>query len=133
MQHPNNIQPLHFKIRELILEARSTVSRTVNFVTIVQNWEIGRMIVEEEQGDEAKAEYGKYIIKELSKKVADEFGNSYDERNLRHFRQFYLTYGIEYEKRIEFENLIRYALRSKFKEADIKQNIIRYALRSQYQ
>jgi len=86
MQHPNNINALHSQIRELILEARATVSRTVNYVVIIQNWKTGRMIVEEEQGSEAKAEYGKQIIKELSNKLVDEFGNCYDERNLRNFR-----------------------------------------------
>lgn len=130
MNKLDNILPLHTKVRELIIEARASVAKTVNIVTIVQNWEIGLMIVEEEQGGEAKAAYGKYIIKELSEKLVGEFGNSYDERNLRNFRQFYLTFAIANEKRLEFENSIRYALRSKFQDTDIEQNIIRYALRS---
>ena len=79
MPKPQNIEGLIKSIREIILEARSVVTGTVNYVTIIQNWEIGRMIVEEEQKGKARAEYGKNIITELSKKLTDEFGNSYDE------------------------------------------------------
>jgi len=94
MPTPDKIQNLHKNIRELILEARSAVAKTVNFVSVVQNWEIGRMIVEDEQGGEAKAEYGKYIIKELSEKLTEEFGSSYGKSNLRRYRQFYLSFPI---------------------------------------
>jgi len=94
MQLPNNINNLHIQIRKLILETRSAITKTVNFVSVVQNWEIGRMIVEEEQGGKAKAEYGKYIIKELSEKLTDEFGSCYDASNLKRYRQFYLTFLI---------------------------------------
>ena len=104
MQKPNNIKPLHTKVRELILEARSAISRTVNFVSVVQNWEIGRMIVEEEQGGEAKAEYGKYVIKELSEKLVNEFGSSYDISNLHKYRKFYLTFPIVDALRLQLED-----------------------------
>lgn len=104
MQKPENRNPLHSQVRELIIEARSTVARTVNFVTVVQNWEIGRMIVEEEQGGEAKAEYGKYIIKELAQKLTDEFGSSYEVSNLKRYRQFYLTFPIGAALRHQLKN-----------------------------
>jgi len=131
MESPENLSPLHAQVRDLILEARNAVARTVNFVTVVQNWEIGRMIVEEEQGGEAKAEYGKYIIKELAKKLTDEFGSSYDVSNLHRFRKFYLTFPIVDALRLQLVtpnnqldeiidavrpqsvNIIRHALRDK--------------------
>ena len=95
MNKPKHINTLHTNIRELILEARSTIAKTVNFVSVIQNWELERMIVEEEeQGGESKAEYGKYIIKELSEKLTVEFGSSYDERNLRYYRKFDLIFPI---------------------------------------
>ncbi len=94
MTKPENIKSLHKSIRELILEARSVVSRTVNFVSVIQNWEIGRMIVEVEQKGKAKAEYGKYIIKELAEKLTAEFGSGYDVTNLKRYRQFYLCFPI---------------------------------------
>jgi predicted nuclease of restriction endonuclease-like (RecB) superfamily len=105
MLNSKDKQPLHSKVRELIIEARSAISRTVNFVSVVQNWEIGRMIVEEEQGGEAKAEYGKYIIKELSKKLTEEFGSSYNTSNLKRYRQFYLTFPISAALRHQLETL----------------------------
>jgi hypothetical protein len=94
MPKPQNIEGLIKSIREIILEARSVVTGTVNYVTIIQNWEIGRMIVEEEQKGKARAEYGKNIITELSKKLTDEFGSSYNTSNLKRYRQFYLTFPI---------------------------------------
>jgi predicted nuclease of restriction endonuclease-like (RecB) superfamily len=115
----HNISNLHVKIRDLILEARSTVRNTVNFVTVIQNWEIGRMIVEEEQGGKAKAEYGKYLIKELSAKLTNEFGNGYSIQNLKFFRQFYQIFPIGY------------AVRSQLEYTDIEYNTIRYAVRSE--
>jgi len=59
------------------------------------------MIVEEEQKGKARAEYGKNIITELSKKLDDEFGSSYDERNLRYYRKFYQTFPISATVRYE--------------------------------
>ncbi|MEA3451705.1 MAG: DUF1016 N-terminal domain-containing protein [Bacteroidota bacterium] len=103
MTKPENINNLHSKVREIILEARSAVSRTVNFVSVIQNWEIGRMIVEDEQGGEEKAEYGKFVIKELSVKLTEEFGGSYSVSNLKRYRQFYLTFPISATLRHQFK------------------------------
>jgi predicted nuclease of restriction endonuclease-like (RecB) superfamily len=103
---------LHGQVRELIIEAREAISKTVNFVTVVQNWEIGRMIVEEEQGGAAKAEYGKYIIKELSAKLSGEFGNGYSIQHLKFCRQFFNTYPIGYAVRSQTENAVRDARHS---------------------
>jgi len=117
---------LHTKVRELILEVRSTVSRTLNFVSVVQNWEIGRMIVEDEQGGKAKAEYGKYIIKELSVKLSEEFGGTYSISNLKRYRQFYLTFPISATLRHQLEitdnkeNTISAAVRHQSSEEIIK-------------
>ena len=94
MQKPQNIEGLIKSIREIILEARSVVSGTVNYVMIIQNWKIGRMIVEEEQKGKARAEYGKNIITEFSKKLTDEFGSSFNTSNLKRYRKFYLTFPI---------------------------------------
>jgi hypothetical protein len=66
-------------------------------------WNIGRRIVEEEQQGEIRSEYGKKLIKELSKRLSAEFGKGFSEANLKNFRQFYLTFP-EYE--------IGYTLRS---------------------
>lgn len=56
-------------------------------------FEIGRMIVEEEQNGNERAEYGKQILKELSKRLNTEFEKGFSQRNLEQMRQFYLTYS----------------------------------------
>jgi predicted nuclease of restriction endonuclease-like (RecB) superfamily len=109
---------LYSEIRQLIIESRSLVGKTVNFVSVIQNWEIGHLIVEDEQAGSAKAGYGKYILRNLSEKLTLEFGNNYDERNLRYYRKFYLTFPIQD------------ALRSKFQSVEIKNITIWNALRS---
>lgn len=54
-------------------------------------WHIGQRIVEEEQNGQHRAEYGKYILKELSDALNIEFGKGFEERELRCMRQIYLT------------------------------------------
>ena len=55
-------------------------------------WQIGRRIVEEEQGDAAKATYGEGLLRALSKDLTAEFGMGFSLANLKNFRKFYLTY-----------------------------------------
>lgn len=119
MKQPQNLSNLHNQVRELVLEAKTYVSRSVNFISVVQNWEIGRMIVEEEQDGEAKAEYGKYIIKELSEKLTVEFGTGYTIQHLKFCRQFYNFYPTGSSKHSQINN------------PELQQNEIGYAVRSQ--
>jgi hypothetical protein len=56
-------------IRNIIIEARKKAYRTINFVQVQAYWDIGRLIVEEEQKGEKRAEYGKYLLKGLSEKL----------------------------------------------------------------
>ena len=62
------------------------------------NWNIGRLIVEEEQKDQERAEYGTHLIQNLARKLAAEFGKGFTQQNLRNFRQFYLTFKLENNK-----------------------------------
>jgi predicted nuclease of restriction endonuclease-like (RecB) superfamily len=55
-------------------------------------WQIGRRIVEEEQGGEVRAEYGSQLIRNLARALGDEFGRGVSVANLWNFRQFYLTF-----------------------------------------
>ena len=59
-----------------------------------QNWEIGRLIVEDEQGGKRKAEYGKAQIAGLANRLTAEYGTGYDASNLPNMRQFYLAFPI---------------------------------------
>ena len=67
-------------------------------------FEIGKMIVEEEQDGKEKAEYGKQILSELSERLVSEFGKGFSETNLKQMRYFYLTYSIRQTVSDEFEN-----------------------------
>lgn len=77
----------------LLQNARSKVVQTVNQVMVVTYFEIGRMLIEEEQNDKERADYGKQILKELSKILSKEFGKGFSVDNLENMRRFYLAYG----------------------------------------
>jgi predicted nuclease of restriction endonuclease-like (RecB) superfamily len=83
-------------IKNIISNARNIAIKTINFAMVEAYWNIGRLIVEEEQNGNEKAEYGEYLIKNLSIKLRNEFGNGYNETNLKYFRQFYLTFPISH-------------------------------------
>lgn len=55
-------------------------------------WNIGKLIVEDEQQGNSRAEYGKAVLSDLSKRLTAEFGKGFDERELRRIRQFYLVF-----------------------------------------
>lgn len=70
------------KVVELLKEARKSVVKTVNKTMVLTYFEIGKIIVEEEQKGKSRAEYGKQILKGLSKKLTSEFGKGFSIRNL---------------------------------------------------
>jgi DUF1016 N-terminal domain len=81
-------------IKLLIEEAKAYVVRNVNTAMLVTNFEIGRMIVEEEQNGKHRADYAKQIIPQLSKDLTREFGKGYSASNLASCRKFYLIYSL---------------------------------------
>ena len=83
---------LYQRIRELVVTARQTVARGVDWVQVQTNFEIGRHIVEHEQMGSARADYGKEVIKNLAVQLTDEFGSGFSLSNLKLMRQFYLQF-----------------------------------------
>lgn len=81
------------KILELLNSARNSVVQVVNRTMVQTYFEIGKMIIEEEQGGNTRAEYGKQILKELSQKLTNEFGKGFSQRNIEQMRQFYHIYS----------------------------------------
>ena len=71
----------------IIENARKQAVTQINTIMVKAYWEIGRKIVEEEQRGEIKAEYGKGLLKELSKELTKQYGRGFSERNLRDFRK----------------------------------------------
>ncbi len=81
---------LHARIHALVLAARQTVARGVDLIQVRTNFEIGRHIVEHEQQGQARASYGKDVLKNLAQVLTVEFGSGFSLTNLKLMRQFYL-------------------------------------------
>jgi predicted nuclease of restriction endonuclease-like (RecB) superfamily len=79
-------------IKDIILKAKLSAFRSNNAILLNTYWEIGRLIVEDEQNGNTKAIYGKAVLKNISSQLTLEFGKGFDESNLRNIRQFYLAF-----------------------------------------
>lgn len=77
----------------LLKNAQQQVIRTINSTMVYTYFEIGRMIVEEEQNGKERAAYGKQVLKELSKELTKEFGKGFSVDSLERIRNFYLIYS----------------------------------------
>ncbi|MDD2640760.1 MAG: PDDEXK nuclease domain-containing protein [Arcobacteraceae bacterium] len=84
---------LYKNIKALLHSARSKVYQTINTTMTQTYYEIGKRIVEEEQGGESRAEYGKFLLKLLSVELSNEFGKGFSVDNLENMRKFYLTFS----------------------------------------
>ncbi|WP_192820450.1 YhcG family protein [Rufibacter sp. LB8] len=87
-------EQLFEKIAALIADARRKVMATVNLAMVHTYFEIGRMIVEDEQQGNERAAYGKAVLKELSLRLSKEFGKGFSVENLDRMRFFYKTYSL---------------------------------------
>ncbi|MCL1973151.1 MAG: PDDEXK nuclease domain-containing protein [Endomicrobia bacterium] len=79
-------------IAALLQTARNNAYRSVNSIMIVTYWQIGKRIVEQEQNGKKRADYGDYLITNLSRYLTDTFGKGFSEPNLWNFRQFYVAF-----------------------------------------
>lgn len=78
-------------IRGILDSARAKVYQSANFAMVEAYWQIGKSIVEEQDGSE-RAEYGAGLLKELSKQMTQDFGKGFTVTNLKYMRQFYLAF-----------------------------------------
>ena len=81
-------------VRQIIETARKKVYRCSNTILLEMYWQIGRLIVEDEQKGANRAQYGKATLKHLSQALTLEFGKGFDERNLNNMRAFYRAFPI---------------------------------------
>lgn len=79
-------------VRDLLRQTRGKAYAAVNLIMVDAYWNIGRRIVEEEQGGTERAGYGSQLIRNLARGLGDEFGAGVSVANLKNFRQFYLTF-----------------------------------------
>jgi len=89
-----SLQPLLTELAGLIRQARQQAVRAVDAIQVQTCWEVGRHIVEFEQGGQARAAYGKKLLPTLAKGLAAEFGKGFDASNLRYMRLFYQAFPI---------------------------------------
>jgi len=80
-------------IGALLEESRRSVVRAANCFMTATYWEIGRRIVEFEQGGKKRAEYGDELLKHLGADLSERFGRGFSKQNLERMRRFYLTLG----------------------------------------
>lgn len=81
------------QVTSILQNARQTARAAVELAMVYAYFETGKLIFEEEQKGKSRAEYGKYIIPELSKYLSSKLGKGYSVTNLKQMRKFYLTYS----------------------------------------
>ena len=91
MLEKNNFEMIK-EIKDIILSSRKKVAYEVNNTMLFAYWNVGRVIVENEQNGNIKAEYGKQIMKELSKELRKSLGSGFSVSNLFNMRKLYITY-----------------------------------------
>jgi len=91
-QKDNHLSHLVQSLRQLINDARARALRAVDQIQVQTCWQIGRYIVEFEQGGEVRASYGKGLLSQLATQLTAEFGKGFDASNLRYMRLFYQAF-----------------------------------------
>ena len=81
-------------IKKIIIESKNAAIRSVDFQRVLMYWRLGERIFLEEQRGQERAEYGEYLIKNLSKQLENEFGSGFSYRQLAYCRKFYRLYPI---------------------------------------
>ncbi len=94
-------ETLYGAIRIILENARQKAYKSVNVAMIRAYWQIGRLIVEDEQQGEQRAEYGKKVLEELSERLTAEFGKGFTVTNLKYMRSFYRAFPIGHALRDE--------------------------------
>ena len=87
---PENV---YDRITDLLKQAQITVVQTVNKTMVLTYFEIGRLIVLEEQSGKERAEYGHQLVEELSERLTKEFGKGFSATNIKQMRSFYMIYS----------------------------------------
>ena len=91
MLEKNNMQMIE-EIKDIIISSRNKIAYEINNTMLLAYWNVGRIIVENEQNGNIKAEYGKQVMKELSKELRKVLGSGFSVSNLFNMRKLYVTY-----------------------------------------
>ena len=118
-------------IAQVLEEARATAYRAVNSAMVQAYWNIGRIIVEEEQQGKVRAEYGAALIPALAKRLTAQFGKGFTENNLWYMRQFHMTFPILHAMRGEL-SWTHYRLLLKVEKETARQFYLEEAIASKW-
>lgn len=89
----DDINNTFINIKEMIINSRNRVYTTVNAEMLNLYWNIGKVIIDIQCGEE-RAEYGNYVVEKLSQKLIAEFGRGFSVESLRRMKRFYLSFSI---------------------------------------
>ena len=95
------LEAVYESVRQVLNDARRLTYQAVNSAMVQAYWNVGRIIVEEEQRGEARAEYGKGLIRALSLRLTQDFGKGFTVRNLWYMRSLYAAFPIVHALRAE--------------------------------
>lgn len=95
------------EISVLLQKGREQAAKAVNTLLVQTYWLIGRHIVEFEQGDKEKAEYGSNLLDQLSKDLTQRYGRGFSRSNLSYMRRFYIYFPKIQTTSIQSETRIR--------------------------
>ena len=85
-------EDIYSEIKETLLLSRSQAYSAVNFAMVQAYWQIGRIIIEHEQNGNARADYGKAVLQELSSRLTKDFGKGFSVRTLQQMKKFYVMF-----------------------------------------
>jgi predicted nuclease of restriction endonuclease-like (RecB) superfamily len=97
----SRLETVYESIRQVLDDARRATYQAVNSAMVRAYWDVGRIIVEEEQRGDARAKYGSRLIFALSARLTQEFGKGFTARNLWYMRSFYSAFPIVHALRAE--------------------------------
>ena len=95
LKDENAMNGLYDEIKTLVIHSRNHIVTEINSILLQTYWEIGKRIVTNEQNYSERAEYGRTLLKGLSKMLTKEFGRGFSVSNLQFMRRFYQEYEIQ--------------------------------------
>lgn len=121
----------YHKIRQILEQARLNVVRAVNSAMVYAYWEIGRVIIEEEQKGKERAEYGAELITRLSVQLTQDYGKGFNERNLWYIKKFFLAFPNLNALRAEL-SWTHYRLLLKVEKEEVRQFYLNETINSKW-
>lgn len=93
MKEAHEVKELYESIIKIVEQTRNRVYKTINTEMVELYWNIGKRIVEKQEG-RSRARYGESLLIDISKKLTNYFGKGFSEKNLERMRSFYICFPI---------------------------------------